>query len=178
MPLVTTENTIIPSIPGSSSHHTPVLSTVSPRSPSITASTQASSPPPMAADIRISSTTFNPDNLQVVMSIPSLNMHPMQTRSKSGIHKRKAFLASIQDLRADDLSLIEPATYKSAIKTPVWLQAMQSEIHALHTQGTWSLVPLLVKRNLVGCKWIFNIKHHSDGSIARHKARLMAKGFS
>jgi hypothetical protein len=30
----------------------------------------------------------------------------------------------------------------------------------------------------VGCKWIFKIKHHSDGSIARHKAWLVAKGFS
>jgi hypothetical protein len=102
----------------------------------------------------------------------------MQTRSKSGINKRKAFLASIQDSSAVDLSLIEPTTYKSAIKAPVWLQAMQDKIHALHIQGTWSLVPLPAKRNLVGCKWIFKIKRHSDGSIARHKARLVAKGFS
>ena len=49
-----------------------------------------------------------------------------------------------------DMSLIELATYKSAIKAPVWLQAMQDEITALHTQGTWSLVPLPAKRNLVG----------------------------
>ena len=176
--LVNTENTVIPSFPGSPSYHTPALSTVSPSPRSITASTQASSPPPVAPDISISSTAFTPDNLQVVLSIPSLNLHPMQTRSKSGINKRKAFLASIQDSSAVDLSLIEPATYKSAIKAPIWLQAMQDEIHALHTQGTWSLVPLPAKRNLVGCKWIFKIKRHSDGSIARHKARLVAKGFS
>jgi len=30
----------------------------------------------------------------------------------------------------------------------------------------------------VGCKWIFKIKRHSDESIARHKAQLVAKGFS
>jgi len=30
-----------------------------------------------------------------------------------------------------DMSLIELATYKSAIKAPVWLQAMQDEINAL-----------------------------------------------
>ena len=118
--LVNTKNTVIPSIPGSPSY-TPVLSTVSPRSQSITASTQASFPPHMAPDISISSTTFNPDNLQVVQSIPSLNLHPMQTKSKSGINKHKAFLASIQDSSAVNLSLIEPATYKSAIKAPVWL---------------------------------------------------------
>lgn len=178
MLLVDTENTVITSSPVSPSHHTPSVSTVSPSSQSITASIQASSPLPVVPDISISSTTFNPDNLQVVLSIPSLNLHPMQTKSKSGITKQKAFLASIQDSSMVDMSLTEPATYKSAIKAPVWLQAMHDEITALHTQGTWSLVPLPAKRNLVGCKWIFKIKRHSDGSIARHKARLVAQGFS
>ena len=131
---------------------------------------QASSPPPVAPAFSISSYMFNPDNLQVVLSIPPLNLHPMQTKSKSGIHKRKAFLTSIQDSSLVDMSLTEPATYKSSIKAPVWLQAMQDELNALHTQGTWSLVLLPAQRNLVGCKWIFKIKCHSDGSIARHKA--------
>jgi len=178
MILVNTENTVVPSSPGSPSYQTPVCSTISPSSRSITSSIQASSPPHVAPDISISSTAFNLDNLQVVLSIPFLNLHPMQTRSKSGINKWKGFLANVQDSSMIDMSLIEPAAYKSAIKALVWLQALQDEIHALHTQGIWSLVPLPEKRNLVGCKWIFKIKHHSDGSIARHKARLVAKGFS
>ena len=33
-------------------------------------------------------------------------------------------------------------------------------------------------KNPVGCKWIFKVKRHSDGSIARHKVRLVARGFS
>jgi uncharacterized beta-barrel protein YwiB (DUF1934 family) len=45
----------------------------------------------------------------------------MQTRRKGGINKRKAFLASIQDSSMVDMSLIKLATYKSAIKAPVWL---------------------------------------------------------
>jgi len=116
--LVNTKNTVIPSSLVSPSHHTPGVSTVSPSSQSITASIQASSPPPVASDISISSTTFNPDNLQVVMSIPSLNLHPMQTRSKSGITKQKAFLASIQDSsmidvfnRASNLQICHQSSY-------------------------------------------------------------------
>jgi hypothetical protein len=55
---------------------------------------------------------------------------------------------------------------------------MQEEINALHAQGTWDLVPLPHAKNLVGCKWIYRIKKNADGSIARHKARFVAKGFS
>ncbi|RVW48495.1 Retrovirus-related Pol polyprotein from transposon RE1, partial [Vitis vinifera] len=33
-------------------------------------------------------------------------------------------------------------------------------------------------KRLVGCKWIFTVKHNPDGSINRFKARLVAKGFT
>jgi hypothetical protein len=32
--------------------------------------------------------------------------------------------------------------------------------------------------NLVSCKWIFKTKHHPHGSIDKHKACLVARGFS
>ena len=31
---------------------------------------------------------------------------------------------------------------------------------------------------MVGCKWIYKIKTHFDGSIERYKAHLVAKGFT
>ncbi|KAM1492902.1 hypothetical protein ACFX14_024715 [Malus domestica] len=102
----------------------------------------------------------------------------MQTRSKSGIVKKKVILTTVEDFGGIDLNLIEPSTYKSALKIPVWMSAMKEELSALSKQGTWSLVPLPTHKNLVGCKWIFKIKKHVDGSIARHKARLVAQGFS
>lgn len=67
------------------------------------------------------------------MSIPSLNLHPMQTRGKSGIIKNKALLASVQESGWVDLSLVELATYKSFIKVLVWLQAIKEEIDAPHS---------------------------------------------
>ena len=54
---------------------------------------------------------------------------------------------------------------------------MNEEIEALRAQGTWTLESLPSHKNLVDCKWIFKIKRHADGSIARHKARLVAQGF-
>ena len=33
-------------------------------------------------------------------------------------------------------------------------------------------------KSVVGCKWIYKIKTHSDGYIERYKACLVAKGFT
>uniref|UniRef100_A0A2N9HIG1 Reverse transcriptase Ty1/copia-type domain-containing protein n=1 Tax=Fagus sylvatica TaxID=28930 RepID=A0A2N9HIG1_FAGSY len=54
---------------------------------------------------------------------------------------------------------------------------MNHEFDALLTNQTWSLVPPHPSQNKIGCKWVFRIKRHADGSIERYKARLVAKGF-
>ncbi|KAM2359181.1 hypothetical protein ACFX1X_007926 [Malus domestica] len=54
---------------------------------------------------------------------------------------------------------------------------MKDEYQALQSTGTWELVPPNPQYNLVGCKWVFKLKHKADGSIERYKARLVAKEF-
>lgn len=55
---------------------------------------------------------------------------------------------------------------------------MQSKIDALYANHTWTLVPQSKDMNLVSSKWVFKIKTLADGSIERHKARLVARGFT
>ncbi|CAL2254173.1 unnamed protein product [Prunus armeniaca] len=104
----------------------------------------------------------------------------MTTRSKDGIVCRKPFFdyqcyyTSIPSLPDET----EPATYKLASQSPVWIKAMQEELDALHMQGTWILVPKPCHKNVVGSKWVYRIKRNSDGTVSRHKARLVAQGFS
>jgi Reverse transcriptase (RNA-dependent DNA polymerase) len=33
-------------------------------------------------------------------------------------------------------------------------------------------------KKTVGCKWIYKIKYHSDGTIEWYKVRLVAKGYT
>ncbi|CAL9022228.1 unnamed protein product [Prunus brigantina] len=93
----------------------------------------------------------------------------MQTRSKSGIVKPKQF----QDYQGyftcltASVELDEPCSYKVASYSAEWRKAMQEEIDALQSQGTWSLEPNPGNKNIVGSKWLYKIKKNSDGSIAR-----------
>ena len=128
--------------------------------------------------IENSMVSFQLESIQAVLPIPSLNLHPIQTKSNSGISKKKALLTTVQESGIVDLSTVEFATYKYAWKCKVWVDAMKEELDALHTQSTWSLVPLPAQKNLVGYKWVFKIKKNVDGSIGRYKARLVAKGFN
>ena len=36
---------------------------------------------------------------------------------------------------------------------------------------------LTPSREPIGCKWVFRVKYHPNGSINKYKARLVAKGF-
>ncbi|CAM8956126.1 unnamed protein product [Rhodiola kirilowii] len=55
---------------------------------------------------------------------------------------------------------------------------MEKEILALEQNQTWELTTLPINKQAVDCKWVFKIKHNSDGTVERYKARLVAKGFT
>ena len=74
-------------------------------------------------------------------------------------------------------SMEESTSFTLASKQPEWRHAMNEEFDALLQNGMWDLVPSSPTMNIIGCKWVFRIKHRADGSIERHKAWLVAKGF-
>ncbi|KAL4018723.1 hypothetical protein IC575_022343 [Cucumis melo] len=76
------------------------------------------------------------------------------------------------------VSLIEPTSYQEASTDPLWQKAMNDELQALEKMHTWDYVDLPPGKRPIGCKWIYKIKTHSDGTIECYKARLVAKGYS
>jgi Reverse transcriptase (RNA-dependent DNA polymerase)/gag-polypeptide of LTR copia-type/Zinc knuckle len=74
-----------------------------------------------------------------------------------------------------------PNTYKQAMASPernMWEAATIKEFDALVANGTWSLVPREHGMNVVGARWVFNVKSNAEGKIVIYKARFVAKGFS
>ena len=78
----------------------------------------------------------------------------------------RAFLASISQEK-------DHVTYIDAVKDSWWRDAMKSEIHALETNGTWTITQLPLGKKELGCKWVYKIKHKYDGSVEQFKARLV-----
>ncbi|WJZ92889.1 hypothetical protein VitviT2T_011862 [Vitis vinifera] len=72
----------------------------------------------------------------------------------------------------------EPTCYTEAARFLEWIEAMKAEIDAIERNGTWKLTELPEAKNAIGVKWVFRTKFNSDGSIFRHKARLVVKGFA
>jgi len=72
----------------------------------------------------------------------------------------------------------EPSSYQEAKHHVCWQEAMKVEVEALELNHTWSIIDVPPNVKLIGCKWVYKIKRHPDGSIERYKARLVAKGFA
>jgi len=81
----------------------------------------------------------------------------------------RAFLAAIT-------TCTEPTSYKEAVTDPGWREAMQKEIRALEDNGTWTMETLPPGKREMGSRWVYKIKHNSDGSVERLKARLVVFG--
>ena len=66
----------------------------------------------------------------------------------------------------------------SSKKSNSWYSAMKEEMNSLTSNRIWDLVELSDGVKAIGCKCVFKTKKGSLGNNERHKARLIAKGFT
>ena len=73
---------------------------------------------------------------------------------------------------------IIPNIVSKALTKREWKDAMREEMGALEKNKTWEIVERPKRKNIVDCKWIFTLKYKADGSLERHKTKLVAKGYT
>ncbi|KAL0313828.1 UNVERIFIED_CONTAM: Retrovirus-related Pol polyprotein from transposon TNT 1-94 [Sesamum angustifolium] len=61
----------------------------------------------------------------------------------------------------DDL----PIALRKALRHPAWKMAMDDEMSALISRGTWELVEVTPDTDVVACRWVFTLKFRADGTL-------------
>ena len=70
-----------------------------------------------------------------------------------------------------NVAIIEPAGYEEATTDKKWMATMKEELKMI-------LMDKPTHKRAIGVKWVYRTKLNSDGSINKHKARLVVKGYA
>ena len=74
----------------------------------------------------------------------------------------------------------EPHTITEALSSndaTKWKDAISSELLSLREHQTWRIVPKPKNNKVLPTRFVFKRKYNPAGSVSRHKARLVVKGF-
>jgi hypothetical protein len=71
---------------------------------------------------------------------------------------------------------IEPNSFEEVASHNEWKEAIHKEYDALIKNGTWKLVDPQFGAKLICCMWVYKKKYKSNGSLDKHKVRLVLKG--
>jgi hypothetical protein len=71
----------------------------------------------------------------------------------------------------------EPQSFIEAEKDVAWRAATKAEMDAGEKNRTWELADLPRGHRAITLKWVFKLKRDEVGTIMKHKAHLVARGF-
>ena len=77
-----------------------------------------------------------------------------------------------------DLVDQEPTSYEESIQNKEWVEEMMKYYQSIVKNDVWHIVPKPEGKSVVSSKWIYKIKHATDGSIEKYKEIFVARGFS
>lgn len=72
----------------------------------------------------------------------------------------------------------DPISFSQAIKSiesEKWNNATNEELKSMKYNKIWGLVQLQESYKLIGCRWVVKIKHDSNSTLERYKARPFSK---
>ena len=139
------------------------------------------------AGLRVSGTHSYEDTIRQQFGAVGVDLVESMTHSRQQMRKSAIGNQSIVEFAhacASRILLPEPSTVKEALSSKYakeWRAAMDEEISNLIRFNCFERVPKseAVKHGrLVKSKWVFKVKYNSDDTVQRHRARLVAKGFT
>jgi hypothetical protein len=72
----------------------------------------------------------------------------------------------------------EPSNFEEAANQQVWRDAMVEEHNSIMRNDVWEIVSRPEGKSVVTSRWLYKVKHATDGSVEKYKARFVARGFS
>jgi hypothetical protein len=70
---------------------------------------------------------------------------------------------------------VEPTCFEQVVGNPKWDNAMDEKMATLDANATWELVGLPKDKKIIGCKWLYKVKHDANGSMSRYKQNWLSK---
>ncbi|GBM34909.1 Retrovirus-related Pol polyprotein from transposon TNT 1-94 [Araneus ventricosus] len=87
----------------------------------------------------------------------------------------------VNDILQNEIYMTEiPKTFKETQISPdkeKWDEAMSEEIKLMQNRKVWDLVEPKSNMKVLGCRWVYNIKHDEKNNVKKYKSRLVAQGF-
>ncbi|XP_050889918.1 uncharacterized protein LOC127095246 [Lathyrus oleraceus] len=72
----------------------------------------------------------------------------------------------------------ETVSVEEALKTKVWLKAMEEELNAIERHKTWELTERPKDKKSISVIWVFKMKLKTYGSFGKKKSNVSGKRFS
>jgi hypothetical protein len=99
--------------------------------------------------------------------------HQGTTRERKRPKRFSSYLSSMTHIIDS-----EPSFHGEASGEQVWQDSMIEEYQSILKKVVSDIVPRPEGKSVVTSKWIYKIKHATDGSIKKYKARFVTRGFS
>ncbi|RVW24162.1 Retrovirus-related Pol polyprotein from transposon TNT 1-94 [Vitis vinifera] len=77
-----------------------------------------------------------------------------------------------------NVAVFEPVGFNEAVEDKKGRVTMQEELNMIEKNNTWELVDRPTHKKAIGVKWVYRTKLNSDGSVNKHKAKLVVKGYA
>ncbi|KAG6496958.1 hypothetical protein ZIOFF_044838 [Zingiber officinale] len=121
------------------------------------------------------------DNTQVSVQSEALT-RILHRECRLPTHLQDYILSNDNDLSDEEIiqfalfAYCDPISCEDAAKKTHWLKAMDEEIQAIGTNGTWELIELPPRKEPVGVKCVYKTKYKSNGEIDHFKTSYSDDG--